>query len=1329
MLYQMKKTIVLTIVGALFLYESAWAQQFVVDGIKYNVTSVENRKVEVVGGYNYYRGDIVIPNTVEYDDVSYRVTSIGNDAFFFCYEMTSVVIPNSVTVIGDRAFAYCWNAGDIQVPDNVVSIGEEAFLVCSGIRNITIPASVTSIGNNAFALFSENDPDVNTYYIATLNWNSNLDFSSIASSFLGESNGVRDINVRQLVIGGNVTRFAFYDDYSSDVYINYLKTIESITIDDQNPVFDNRNNCNAIINTSQNILVAGLNNTVIPDDITTIGVCAFLNCDAITTITIPSGVTTIGYRAFAGCSSLESFTIPSGVNAIEYETFKNCSNLETIVIPAGVSSIAGGAFDGCSKLTADITIPAGMTRIENATFRGCGSLTSVTIPDGTTTIADAAFAGCAGLSSLVIPSSVTEISNSAFYGCCGLEYIEVDAGNITYDSRNDCNAIVKTATNELVAGSANTVVPSDITSIGVGAFSDRTGLEELVLPNSLRSIGSSAFKNCINLESINIPDGVTSIGYSAFEGCEKLTSLEIPNSVTSIGTDAFKGCTGMTTVVLSGSITSIVDYAFRNCEKLSNLFIQNSVTSIGNYAFAGCIGLTSITIPNSVTSIGYDAFKNCENLNSVAIPNSVTSIGSDAFSGTGLTSITIPSGITTINPEVFSGCSSLESVIIEEGVEGISSEAFAGCNNLSSLYVPSTVTYVATNAFNQVNNIDYVYWNTNAVGLFSGEAQQRKERHIGKLVIGKDMTEIQMANFWGGGISHFEVDEDNPVFDSRGDCDGIIITASNTLFKGCINTRIPNSVTAIGDHSLEDIYDLESITIPNSVVSIGSSSFAGCNNLTSLIIPSGVTSIGDYAFFNCSSLTSINLPNVTSIGNFCFRGCSMLTSITIPETAVSIGNSAFEGCSSLTAIVIPASVTSIGNDAFKSTGLESIVVDGENDVYDSRNNCNAIIRTETNELIFGSNNTVIPQGVLSIKGYAFSGCRGLSSVFIPSSVTNIEDNSFEMTGLESIVVDGENAVYDSRNNCNAVIQTSTNTLIVGSKNTIIPSDVVSIKNAAFRGYTAIETISIPDRVSSIGWSAFRGCSSLASVYVYSDDAPSLSGNTVFGENAAGRKFYVFSDLVESYRNASGWNNYYVDDIEAIPALTANNAGGTLGNWCTYYNGMASVKMPDDVIIYKASIDGERIVLTQVDGHIVSKGEAVLLNTNNSTIVLESAQGMIAGDFDGNSLRGVDYTTAQDENKTYYVLSKKGDDFGFYKLNPEVSLSPNKAYLEVDNRSLAQIRTFYSVGSTDGIVDGMVNINPAIDDTDGWYTIYGTKLIGKPVIKGLYIHNGQKVVVE
>lgn len=1081
----MNKTIVLTIVGALSFYEGTRAQQFVVDGIKYNVTSVENRKVEVVGGYKYYRGDIVIPSNVEYDDVSYRVTSVGNDAFFFCNEMTSVVIPNSVTVIGDRAFAYCWNAGDIQVPDNVVSIGEEAFLVCSGIRNITIPASVTSIGNNAFALFSENDPDVNTYYIATLNWNSNLDFSSIASSFLGESNRVRDINVRQLVIGDNVTRFAFYDYF--DAHINYLKTIESITVDAQNPVFDNRNDCNAIINTSQNKLVAGLSNTVIPDDVTAIGECAFLNCDAITSIAIPSSVTTIGY--------------------------------------------------------------------------------------------------------------------------------------------------------------------------------------------------------------------------SAFEGCDNLISIEISNSGISF-TDAFKGCTGITTIVLSGSITSVVDYAFRNWENLTSVVIPNSVTSIGNYAFAGCRGLTSITIPNSVTSIGRGA-----------------------FSGTGLTSITIPSGITTINPEVFSGCSSLESVIIEEGVEEIADGAFASCTNIRSLYVPSTVTSVATNAFNQVNNIDYVYWNTNAVGLFTGPAAYNKERHIGKLVIGKDVSSIEMGGFWGGGISHFEVEEDNPVFDSRGDCDGIIITASNTLFKGCINTRIPNGVTAIGDSSLEDIYDLESITIPNSVVSIGSSSFAGCNNLTSLIIPSGVTGIGDVAFYNCSSLTSINLPNVTSIGNSCFSGCSRLAAITIPETAVSIGNNAFEGCSSLTAIVIPASVTSIGNDAFKSTGLESIVVDAGNTVYDSRNNCNAIIRTETNELLFGSDNTVISEGVERIKGYAFTGCSGLRSVFIPSSVTYIEDNAFEKTGLETIVVDGENDVYDSRNNCNAVIQTSTNTLIVGSKKTIIPSDVVSIKNAAFRGYAGIETVSIPSSVRSIGWSAFRGCSSLASVYVYSDEAPSLSGNTVFGENAVGRKFYVFSDLVESYRNASGWNNYYVDDIEAIPALTANNAGGTLGNWCTYYNGMASVKMPDDVIIYKASIDGERIVLTQVDGHIVSKGEAVLLNTNNSTIVLESAQGMIAGDFDGNSLRGVDYTTAQDENKTYYVLSKKGDDFGFYKLNREVSLSPNKAYLEVDNRSLAQIRTFYSVGSTDGIVDGMVNINPAIDDTDGWYTIYGTKLIGKPVIKGLYIHNGQKVVVE
>jgi len=193
---------------------------------------------------------------------------------------------------------------------------------------------------------------------------------------------------------------------------------------------------------------------------------------------------------------------------------------------------------------------------------------------------------------------VTHIGGNAFSTHSGLSSIRVDANNPFYDSRNDCSAIIETASNTLIQGCQSTIIP-----------------------NSITSIGNSAFSGCSSLTSIDIPNSVTSIGYWAFSGCTNLTSITIPNSVKSIEKRAFSGCTNLTSITIPNSVTSIGDFAFYDCTNLISIDIPNSVTSIGEWAFWRCSSLTSVTIGNSVTSIGEWAFSGCKSL--IAIHSSI----------------------------------------------------------------------------------------------------------------------------------------------------------------------------------------------------------------------------------------------------------------------------------------------------------------------------------------------------------------------------------------------------------------------------------------------------------------------------------------------------------------------------------------------------------------------------------------------------------------------------------------------------------------------------------------------------------------------------------
>ena len=330
---------------------------------------------------------------------------------------------------------------------------------------------------------------------------------------------------------------------------------------------------------------------------------------------------------------------------------------------------------------------------------------------------------------------------------------------------------------------------------------------------SVTGIGNSAFYQCISLTSVTIPNSVTSIGEDAFAWCDALASVTIGNGVTSIGNYAFRSCSSLTSITIPNSVTSIGEDAFLYCDSFSSIVVENGNTTYDSRESCNAIietvtntlivGCQNTIIPNSVTSIGDYAFSGCSSLTSITIPNSVTSIGNNAFSFCeSLASVTIGNGVTSIGAAAFSYCSSLTSIAIPNSVTSIGSEAFCGCSSLTSVTIGNSVTSIGEGAF---------------VECYS--------------------------------LSSIVVESGNATYDSRGNCNAIIETATNTLIVGCQNTIIPNSVTSIGDYTFYAYSSLTSITIPNSVTSIGEWAFSYCESLTTVICEaSNVPVLGEYVF-------------------------------------------------------------------------------------------------------------------------------------------------------------------------------------------------------------------------------------------------------------------------------------------------------------------------------------------------------------------------------------------------------------------------------------------------------------------------------------------------
>ena len=369
------------------------------------------------------------------------------------------------------------------------------------------------------------------------------------------------------------------------------------------------------------------------------------------------------------------------------------------------------------------------------------------------------------------------------------------------------------------------------------------------------------------------------------------------------------------------------------------------------------------------------------------------------------------------------------------------------------------------------------------------------------------------------------------------------VTTMSSTFSECTGlTRfdIPDSVTKLNNQTFKNCSALTAVTFSKNLTELGSQTFYNCRNLTGdIVLPDSVTSIGQASFNNCEKITSISIPEgVTVIKNATFSNCKELNDVTFPSTLTTIEGQAFSSCNGFRNLYIGKNLTNISNDAFDyCSKLTSIVVSDENTVYDSRNNCNALIETETNKLILGCKNTVIPNDIEVIGQHAFYGVEGITSVVLPNTVNSIGYYAFSrcydltsVTMSDNVTVINASAFQSCSGLSNCVLSNNVTELdsdmFNGCKSLTqltLPSSLTIIGNGTFRG-CGFSAVDIPSGVTSIDNYAFADCTNLRSLTVRATTPPTLYSTAMQGLSSE-LKIYVPAESVSAYKSASRWSTY------------------------------------------------------------------------------------------------------------------------------------------------------------------------------------------------------------
>ena len=1192
--------------------------------------------------------------------------------------LTKLVFPASLKRIGGYAFPNTIES--ITFSEGLEEIGKNAFYNCSKLEELNLPSSLKRIGENAFGNCTGLSELTIPENVENINFGCESRYTDGDGAFAG-CTGI--IIVR--VYAKNLLKEVHYKDYYNANLLGKLGGLEKVIIGSKvevlpaglfyngNPKtveFEERSKDSKLFIGGSWIDFDNISSLVYPDCKLSFGdmLLDASRYNNVEEIKILGEIEEIGDGAFTGSPIVGSVRLSDDMKVIPDEAFDGCTKLTSFNMPKSLVSIGAYAFDECTSLAMDVVIPDGVTTIGNKAFSGSG-ITSVTIGNGLVEAGSEVFRGCSCLTSITFDKNIPSF------------------GSYTFDGTN--------------------ISEVHISDLSVWCSSDN---------NYLTGKSKHLFLNDEEIINLVIPDGVTTIGKNAFHFCEFITSVTIPNSV----------------------------------------------TTIGSSAFYDCFEIKEITIPNSVTSIGYSAFANCYNMKKLTVPSSVTSLGKNAFYECRVDTVYF---------------------FIKEPPTEIPFSSYGSI----TLYVPvgSRDLYMAT----EWKNFKVIYESN---GTVPEDAIVFEDSKLGEVCVSPNSNmdtnhdgylsteEAAAVTNWDGFLSVTQYIKTFTKFDEFKYFTGLkeIPEYAFNGWEKLTSITLPNNIKKIGNQAFNGCEALTSIDLPNSLEEIGDYAFGYCLSLTKIAVPSNVTTMGESVFACCKGIeTAIFESEVVTFGDLTSSIEMGLTSVTFGDKVKVIDENAFYGCKKLTEVVIPENVTTIGKGAFwECSGMKTLTI-GKNVTsigHSAFRECESLTSVYS---YIEEPFEIVMEVFLSVYNATLYVPAGTADKYKAKKYWNKFTNIVEMDGTEGT---GKTEETESE----PITISGALQVPYYSEYNLDFTDKPELKAYVATGYDKSTGVIWLTRVKQVP--AETGFLLMGDPGDY--DIPTIEGvSDVYYKNM----FKGTLEGTTLYTTDGDYTNYYLSKGDAgvgfykvtkedgvkvganrcyLPILTEIPANGSTGD-----TEMIKVSAAKQVPYYTSknldfsSLDAQGVKaytatgynygtgviwLTRVKKVPAQTGILVMADVEGDyNVPTTSVQSVYENMFVGSETAQTIYTNEEIGGVDYvnYYLSKGDAGVGFYKVtNPDgVKMGANRCYLPIPKRDAASgargkngESAFCKMVLSDESNDDVIAIPLFTDGTTGidiqssifnlqsnevYYNLQGQRVENPR--KGLYIHNGRRVVIR